>query len=82
MHHYEKRASKERRSNMLTIILCTVVWLISVGLLICVVRYYDDLKENFEDDYLDVKYARGASVALFVFQLLCFLNILSAIAKW
>ena len=68
---------------MITIILCTVVWLISVGALVCVVRYYDDLNENFEEENCEeIKHVRRASVALFIFQLLCFCNVLSAIAKW
>ena len=67
---------------MITIILCTVIWLVSVGILVCVVRYYDDLNENFEEDYEEIKYVRRAGIILFIFQLLCFLNILSAIAKW
>lgn len=67
---------------MVTIILCTVIWLISLYIFGCTVKYYDDLNENFEEDFWEIKYVRRAAVIMFIFQLLCFLNILSAIEKW
>lgn len=63
---------------MLTIILCTIIWIIVCGAFLIVLKFYDDMDENDKEK----NKAKVSAIILFIFQLLCFGSVLSAVAKW
>ena len=67
----------------MNVIISTIIfWIVSLAICFIAIRYYDSIKNDENISRAGYVVIKILTVLTFIFQLLCFLNVLSAVEKY